>query len=249
MAFLHASHSLDLPGYRVAVCRTAAEIQACRQVYQSLVEKPEYGVVVSEKVKHDREPRDDCTWIGAWEEGTGRLVGIVRLDESVDLSRYANLSLFAQQYRQTHRVVEVGAHLFSQGRARATVFEGLCPVALSYLLAAGITGVSIHVPSTQVKTYTALGFQRVTAPFQSAVIPTWWQGMLLCLETLPVLWAEPVFQQSWRRQTGVPLRVPFWQRVMRRLPDVQIRIGRRLVVDVVTEKPAALPGQKNSKKP
>ena len=248
MAVPHQFHSLALPGYRLAVCRSAADIQICSQMYQAFVEKPEYGVIVPEKVQHYREPMARFTWVGAWEEGTGRLIGTFRLDDTVDLSRYPNLTPFAHQYRRSHRVVDVGAHLLPQGRVRGTVFEGLFTVTLHYLVATEIAGVYIQVQPGQVRVYSTLGFQVVTAPFQPLGFGTWWQGMLLCLETLTVLWAEPVFQQSWQRQTGTMLRVAFWRRVIRRLPEVKIRTTRKLVVDVVTEHPVPVPGPKNSKK-
>lgn len=244
-----AIHSIDLPNYRVNVCRLSVDVWACAACFRTLPIKPTFAQVEPATSSPSESPINHLTWIGAWEVATGQLVGAFRLDEfSANSSRYPNLNPFAQQYRRTHRMVDGGAHLVPHGHARAMVFEGLCTVALSYLVANGIAGVYILVRTGQVRAYSSLGFQVVTAPFQSLDFRSRWQGMLLCLETLPVLWAEPIFQQSWRRQTGVPLRVVFWRRVMERLPDVQIRTSKRLVVDVVTERPALVSGQKKIEK-
>ena len=178
---------------------------------------PSYGVKDPALLCQWLSPYERFIWVAASCKNTAQIAGCFRLETDYDLSRFHNIQpSIKHTCRPPYRVVDIGAGIVEDGKKRGLIFEGLFTLTLRLLLEAQVLGVYIQVQLRQVEQYMALGFRPITTPFQPEGFSSWWQGLLLRLEETPAF-ADPSFQNRWIEETGIALRISFWQRVLQRV--------------------------------
>jgi hypothetical protein len=208
-------------GVVVSFCHTPQErVQACGFAVRQMLDE-RYGLQSSQHAEEAYGDPERFEYVVARDEGTGQIVGDLRLDWTVDPLKFTNLAPdFERELRAGARVVDMGGHVERPRNERWPVLAVLFAVFLQSLRERPVRYFYAQTRPLMLRRFTSLGFRPASTAFTARGWKHEWLALAMDHAEVSGRWATPAFREQWLAEQGEPLDARFWALVTDIMPRV-----------------------------